>query len=383
MTNRHPDDTTSRRLHVLHVCAPGDGGVAAVALGYVRDQVERGWSVSVACSSHGFLGYDARELGARTYWWQAEREPGRRVVGETMRLSKIIAEADPDVVHLHSSKAGLVGRLAIRNRVPTVFQPHSWSYWAATGGVRVASLRWERFATRWSALTVCVSDAERAAGHRLGIEGRTVVVRNGVSLSTFRPQGNRDRTAARKVLDLPEAPTAVCIGDLVPQKGQRDLLLAWPDVLARVPEARLAVVGDGPDRRDLLRLAVDLPGVTLAGARSDVRAWLAAADVVVVPSRWDGMSLVPLEAMACARSVVATSVSGIVESVPDDAGEIVAPDDRASLAGAVVERLLNPDLVSDEGWAGRAHVEAHHDVEASAQELARVYLRVVGERRAR
>jgi glycosyltransferase involved in cell wall biosynthesis len=383
MSNRHPDDTTSRRLHVLHVSASGEGGVANVALGYIRDQVDRGWSVSVACSSRGLLGYDARDAGARTYWWQAEREPGRGVLGETLRLSRIIAEADPDVVHLHSSKAGLVGRLALRNRVPTVFQPHAWSYLNATGGVRAASLRWERFATRWAALMVCVSDAERTAGARLGIDGRTVVIPNGVSLSSFRPQGNRDRSGARKLLGLAEAPTAVCVGELTPQKGQRDLLLVWPEVLRQVPDARLVVIGDGPARGGLLRLAAELPSVTLVGARSDISAWFAAADVVVVPSRWDGMSLVPLEAMACARSVVATSVSGVVESVPDDAGAIVVPDDHAAMAAAVVKRLLDPDRAQEEGWVGRAHVEAHHDAHASAQELARVYLRVVGERRAR
>jgi len=59
VTSRYDEETTSRRLHVLHVCAPGSGGAANVALGYVRDQVARGWNVSVACSSHGFLGYDA------------------------------------------------------------------------------------------------------------------------------------------------------------------------------------------------------------------------------------------------------------------------------------------------------------------------------------
>jgi glycosyltransferase involved in cell wall biosynthesis len=383
MSGRFPDDTTSRRLHVLHVSAAGDGGVASVALGYVRDQVERGWRVSVACSSRGFLGYDAREAGARTHWWQAEREPGRRVVGEAVRLARIVAETDPDVVHLHSSKAGLVGRLAVRNRVPTVFQPHAWSYLGATGGVRAATLRWERFATRWTALTVCVSDGERIAGQRLGIDGRTVVIPNGISLSTFRPQGVRDRAEARKLLGIPDAPTAVCIGELAPQKGQRDLLEAWSEVLAQVPHARLVLVGDGPARRELVGAAAELPGVTLVGARTDVRSWLAAADVVVVPSRWDGMSLVPLEAMACARSVVATSVPGVVESVPDDAGAIVVPDEPAAMGSAIVKRLLDPDLAQDEGWAGRAHVEAHHDVETSAHEMSRVYLRLVGERRAR
>ncbi|MBJ7359349.1 MAG: glycosyltransferase [Nocardioides sp.] len=146
-SDNHPEEGASRRLHVLHVSASGSGAVGAVALGYVRDQVARGWNVSVACSSHGFLGYDARAAGARTHWWQAEREPNRRVVGEYVSLSRIIKDADPDVVHLHSSKAGLVGRLVLRERIPTVFQPHAWSYLAARGGVRAASLRWERFAT--------------------------------------------------------------------------------------------------------------------------------------------------------------------------------------------------------------------------------------------
>jgi glycosyltransferase involved in cell wall biosynthesis len=380
---RPPDEGISRRLHVLHVSASGSGGVAAVALGYVRDQVERGWNVSVACSSRGFLGYDAREAGARTHWWQAGREPNRRIVGECLKLSRIIQEADPDVVHLHSSKAGLAGRLVLRNRIPTVFQPHSWSFLAARGGVRAASLRWERAATRWTAITVCVSEAERAAGGHLGIGGRTVVIRNGVELTSFAPQGGRDRVAARKELGLADAPTAVCIGDLTAQKGQLDLLEAWPQVLADVPEARLVIVGDGPDRARLARRAEDLSGVSLVGARSDVRAWLAAADVVAVPSRWDGMSLVPLEAMASARSVVATSVSGVVESVPDDAGAIVAPQDRAMMAAALGQRLLDPSLAEEEGWAGRAHVEAHHDAATSAHELAHVYLRLVGEHRGR
>lgn len=382
MTDLHlPDEGAARRLHVLHVSASGSGAVGAVALGYVRDQVERGWNVSVACSSRGFLGYDARVAGARTYWWQAEREPNRRIAGECLRLARIIREAEPDVVHLHSSKAGLAGRLVLRERIPTVFQPHAWSYLAARGGVRAASLRWERFATRWAAITVCVSDAERVAGGRLGIDGRTVVVRNGVDLTSFRPQGSRDRVAARKELGLEDVPTAVCIGELTPQRGQRDLLEAWPMVVAEVPEAQLVLVGDGPDRSRLARLAAELPRVTMVGARSDVRSWMAAADVVAVPSRWDGMPLVPLEAMASARSVVATSVSGVLESIPGDAGGVVPPQEPAEMAAALVRRLVDPQRADDEGWAGRAHVEAHHDATTSAHELARVYLRLVGEHR--
>jgi glycosyltransferase involved in cell wall biosynthesis len=382
-TVRHADEGASRRLHVLHVSATSSGGAAAVALGYVRDQVQRGWNVSVASSSQGFLGYDTRLAGGSTHWWHADREPGGRTVGECLTLAGIIRETQPDVVHLHGSKAGLVGRLVLRQRIPTVFQPHAWSYLAARGGVRAASLRWERFATRWTSITVCVSEAERVAGQQLRVDGRTVVIRNGVDLTSLSPQGHGDRVAARKQLGLPDVPTAVCIGELTAQKGQADLLDAWPLVLAELPEAQLVLVGAGPDRGRLAGRVGDLPGVSMVGARSDVPVWLSAADVVVVPSRWDGMALVPLEAMSSARSVVATAVSGILESVPGEAGAIVPAGDPAALAGAVARRLADPALTDREGRDGRAHVETHHDASVSAHELARVYLRLVGEHRSR
>lgn len=373
---------TNRRLHVLHVSVPTSGGVATVATGYVRDQVERGWNVTVACPSSGHLGYDAREAGARVRWWRAETHDST-FLAAVDRLSRIVSETRPDVVHLHSGRAGLAGRLVVRDRVPTVFQPHAWSFLASRSGVRGASLRWERYAARWTTELVCVSTTERQLGESLGVHVPTTVIPNGIDLMRYRPAGAGDRTHARKRLGLDDLPTVLCPGALTVQKGQQDLMAAWPQVRARVPEARLLLVGDGPDRRALERLAEGMEGVTFAGERSDVPLWMAAADVVVVPSRWEGMALVPLEAMACARSVVATDVNGIVDSVPPGAGAIVALDDAAGLADALVHRLVLPVLADEEGWVGRAHVEGHHDATRSARELARVYLRLVGVRRGR
>ena len=231
-----------------------------------------------------------RARGRRAYPLVAGRaEPGRRVVGEILRLSRIIGEADPDVVHLHSSKAGLVGRMVLRNRVPTVFQPHAWSYLAATGGVRAASLRWERFATRWAAVRVCQrrgAGDRRSTGHRRSHHGDP---QRGLLVDVPAP-GQPGPVAARKLLGCPRGPPPSASASSTPQKGQPDLLGL---VRGRPPGPGRAAGGHRRrpgSRRDLLRLAAELPGVTLVGARSDIRAWLAAADVVVVPSRWDGMS---------------------------------------------------------------------------------------------
>ncbi len=382
MPAKDPTIQTSRRLHVLHVSVPTTGGVATVATSYVRDQVERGWNVTVACPSDGHLGYAAREAGATVRWWRASGQGGS-LAGEVVRLSRIVAETGPDVIHLHSGKAGLAGRLVVRDRIPTVFQPHAWSFLDALSGVQRASLRWERYAARWTTELVCVSTTERQLGESLGVHAPTTVLPNGIDLTVFRPAGSRDRVAARKLLGLQDLPTVLCVGALTVQKGQQDLLADWPEVQAQVPDAQLVLVGDGPDRRALERLAEGLSAVTFAGARTDVPTWLAAADVVVVPSRWDGMALVPLEAMACARSVVATDVNGVLDSVPAGAGAIIELDDGPGLVDALVHRLADPTLAEHEGWHGRSHVETHHDMTNSARELARVYLRLVGARRGR
>jgi glycosyltransferase involved in cell wall biosynthesis len=344
--------------------------VPEVLVGYVRDQVARGWDVTVACPSDGWLAAAATETGATVVRWEAGRDPGPRVAGEVRRLRRVLLAARPDVVHLHSAKAGLAGRLAVRGAVPTLFQPHAWSFLAATGPQQRAALAWERFATRWTTRLVCVSDAERLLGERSGVRGPAVVVPNGVDLTRFRPYDAADRAAARDRLGLPDAPTVVCVGRLAPQKGQSDLLDAWSAVRAGLPGAALALVGDGPDRDALAARAAGEPGVLLAGARDDVPDWLAAADVVVVPSRWEGMALAPLEAMACGRSVVATDVTGIADSVVPEAGAVVPPGDVATLAAALLERLREPGQADAEGWAGRVHVEGHHDAVSSAAAVA-------------
>lgn len=383
MPSREPASTTPGRLHVLHVAQPTTEGVAGVVMTYVRDQLERGWDVSVACPSEGWLGYEARASGADVSWWAATRDPGTNVPGECLRLAHIIAQRRPDVVHLHSSKAGLAGRLVLRGRTPTIFQPHAWSFLAASGHTRRAALAWERQALRWTSELLCVSESERKLGEDNGIVGPTTVAPNGVDLNVLRPSGDQARKTARHRLGLADVPTVVCVGRLSRQKGQEDLLAAWPQIRARVPNAQLMLVGDGPDRALLERLVEPGTDVHLIGNRTDIPLWLAAADVVAVPSRWEGMALAPLEAMASARSVVVTDVTGIAESVPPLAGAMVPPGSPDDLALELATRLEDPDLVEDEGWSGRAHVEEHHSAARSASELARLCLRLMAQRQRR
>jgi glycosyltransferase involved in cell wall biosynthesis len=361
---------------VLHISQPTDAGVARFVIEHARRQAAAGWQVHLACPPDGWLPQDARAAGLVLHEWPARREPTRGVRREVALLGPVVRQSRPDLVHLHSSKAGLDGRLRLRGRIPTLFSPNAWSFDAVEGPVAIAARSWERLAARWTTRVVSVSDDERRRGQEAGIHAPYDILPNGVDLLTYRPATPADRAAARDRLGVEAmTPLAVCVGRLSRQKGQDLLLKAWPAVSARVPEARLALVGDGPEGPALRR---DMPDrVVFAGAVTDPRPWYAAADVVVVPSRWEGMAFVPLEAMASGRSLVAFAATGIRQSVPARAGQVLPPGDVDGLADAIVSRLTDPAAADREGRAGRAHVEREHDIAVLADRMLEIYRQVL------
>ncbi|MBD0844046.1 glycosyltransferase [Streptomyces sp. TRM68416] len=362
---------------VLHLTQPVDGGVARVVTDLARAQLAAGLHVTVACPDSG-LSAALRALGADVRHWAATRSPGPTLVREVRRLARVIEDVGPELVHAHSAKAGLAGRLAVRGRIPTVFQPHAWSFEAVGGPMAALALNWERRGARWASRTVCVSEAERATGLRAGIRTEWSVIPNGIDPERYHPAADGTvRTGLLPDVD-PRAPLVVCVGRLCRQKGQDLLLQAWASVLRRVPEARLVLVGDGPDRAALKARAPR--SVLFAGAVADAAPWYQAADLVVLPSRWEGMALAPLEAMACGRPVVVTDVDGARESLPPSLAPhcLVPPRDPARLADAVAGLLGDPLLCESLGHQGRRHVLSTHDVRHTAERVAGVYRDLLG-----
>ncbi len=367
---------------VLHVAQPVDGGVGGYVADVAADQAARGWEVVVAGPADGLLPERVRALGLPHRSWEASRSPGPGVPGEVRALGRVVAAVAPDVVHLHSSKAGLCGRLLLRGRLPTLFAPHGWSWLAATGPVAAASLRWERLGARWADRLVCVGEGEEQDACRSGVQGRTAVVRNGVDVAHWAAAA-ADRSGARRALGVgDDAPLAVCVGRPSRQKGHDRLLDAWPRVRAAVPGARAVVVGDGPDRGALQARAAE--GVELPG-EGRVAEHLAAADVVVLPSRWEGLSLALLEALAAGRAVVTTAVSGS-EVVAAGTGEVLTADPlddaavTAGLVAALVPRLTDRPGAHAEGRRAGAYAEAELDVVRTRDRLAALTEQVLAER---
>ncbi len=232
-------------------------------------------------------------------------------------------------------------RLARRLGLPYVVKVHG-SDINVQAGFRLRRGQIAR-ALRGARAVVSVSDALAVKVRDLGVPGERVhLLYNGVDGDRFRPG---DRLAARRQLDLPpDAPVVLYVGNLKDAKGCVDLLEAFPAVLAKHPQARLVMVGEGASRATLQARSAQLgmqDRLLLAGARphDQLPLWMQAANLLSLPSHNEGVPNVVLEAMACGLPVVATRVGGIPEVLPVQAGILVPAHDRTALGEALLDVL--------------------------------------------
>ncbi|HEX5053016.1 MAG TPA: glycosyltransferase family 4 protein [Planctomycetota bacterium] len=239
--------------------------------------------------------------------------------------------------------------------------------------------RWLKRADR----LLCLSESIRREAIACGFRPeQAVIVPNGVDTERFAPAAEPARAAARTTLqvagDTPGAPfVALFVGRLVQRKGVDVLLRAW----AATRDARqglLLVVGDGPERASLERLARDLglefeTRVRFLGERTDVRPCYAAADAFVFPSRLEGLPNALLEAMSCGLPSIATRIGGCLDVMTEQSGMLVPSDDVGSLAGAIDELAGDPARRTQLAVAARRRVLAHFSFAVTAARLQQVY----------
>jgi glycosyltransferase involved in cell wall biosynthesis len=275
-----------------------------------------------------------------------------RDAAAVLRLRRLLARHAPDIVHAHGLRAGALTALA-QARVPGGQRPamvvtvHN----AAPSGLLpgAAYLALERLAARRADTVLCVSadlaDRMRRAGAR-DVELAVVPAppANAPSADAV-AQARADMGAAGR-------PVVLAVGRLAAQKGFDVLIEAMTTAAGRDPAPLLVIAGDGPLAAKLARRSRAVGcDVRFLGPRRDVPALLAAADVVVVPSRWEGQPLIVQEALRAARPLVASRVGGIPRLTGEDAALLVQPDDPGPLAAAIVSVLDDRALASALGCA--------------------------------
>jgi glycosyltransferase involved in cell wall biosynthesis len=257
----------------------------------------------------------------------------------------------PHVVHTHSSKAGILGRLAARlEGVPSVHTVHGYGFTPLQSAPKRFLFRAaERTMARVTDSFVTVSEADRRRGIEMGLfsPDQVRVIRAAIDLERFRGAGGGDSARAR--LGVPaDVPLVTQIGNFKPQKAPLDFVRVAAVVHEKQPEAWFSMVGDGPLRQAAEELARELgvaDRIVFAGWWDDVPGLLAATTVSVLTSRHEGLPCSVVESLAAGVPVVATAVDGTVEVVRSgDNGLLAEAGDVDGLARSISVLLADPAL---------------------------------------
>lgn len=363
---------------VLHTFEPPDGGVAEHVVQAALHLGEHGHEVLVAGPRETAWYAPLQAAGIPVHPLPVGRGYGRPQdeLSALRALTALLRAERPDLVHAHSAKAGVLGRLAGRRaRVPAIYSPHGLPFVGPVSGRRRAfGIAAERALASRTAAYLFVSEAERRFALAAGVgRGRPMhVVHNGCAA----PADVTPDPALRA--HAAGGPLAAMVTVLRPAKGVEAFLAAAPAVLERVPQARLALVGDGPEEQRFAELIREhgldaQPRFAKLPWRPPMAAQLAALDVLVLPSEMEAFPMSLVEAMALGVPQVASDVGGIPEAVTAQTGVLVAPRDPGALADALAALLADPERRARLSAASRARHAEHFTLEHMVGGIARVY----------
>lgn len=350
-------------MRILHAIQRLDtGGAERVLVQLAQGAKRAGHDIAVAAAP----GALSRELDAPTYPLPLIERHSRRLPHAAVALDRSVRGERPDLVHFHNPGMAAVGAIVTlrghRARgLVTVHGVPDDDYAAAARVLRIAGLP-----------AVACGPGVAAGLAERGYEVQTTIV-NGVRP----PPPPADARVLREEWGVaPDEPLIVSVGRLVPQKNQALAIRA----LARMPRGALAILGDGPLLADLRRQA-EADGIServvFAGVRSDAPAVMGAADVVVLPSRWEGLPLVGLEALAAGTPLVATGVRGVRELLTDEVDALLVPPDDPTALAAALRRVLEDAGLRQRLLAGGRHLTASYGVDAMVDGYLRLYERLV------
>lgn len=358
-------------MKILHTEASrGWGGQEIRILDEAAGFIARGHEVHVAAPADAPIIEAAGRRGI-----PAHIVPLNRRNPKSLRaLARVISTLKPNLIVTHSSSdSWLVGAFNrfIHPRPAVVRLRH-----ISTAVARGPMNRW--LYGRMPKRVVTTGEAIREMLiERLKLDPAHVVsIPTGTDLSRYRPG---DKTAARRALGLPEGqPLIGIVATLRSWKGHRFLVSAMND--PRLSEAKLAIVGDGPQDENLIKQIAELglqERVLLAGRHDNVVPWLQAFDVFALPSTGnEGVPQALMQAMACELPVVTTSAGAIPELAHDGENALIVPSENSeALAGAIGRLLRDRELGKRLGTAARSKVEAKHSTNAMLDAMAEVFSR--------
>jgi len=303
----------------------------------------------------------------------------------TWRLVRFMRRGRFTIVHTHSSKAGILGRWAAWTAgTPIIIHTvHGWGHNDRQRPiVKWLFINLERLSLRITDRLTAPSplNVEKGLKDNIGHESDYVVIREGIELDQFgHPEKTREET--RSALGIPlDTPLVGTVTRLSPQKAPADFIKAAGTILEHEPQTRFVVVGDGPMRQEVQTLAENIGlknAMTFTGLRRDVPDLMAAFDIFVLCSLWEGLPRVLPQAMATGLPIVATDIDGNSEAVKNGLNGILVPTNNSgAIAEAVLSLIQKKEMAKAMGAAGREHVAEFGD-RRMVRQIEELYLDLI------
>lgn len=363
-------------MHVCYLITRSEmGGSQTHVLDLLRGFRDR-FQITLITGEEGFLTEESRRIGIDTRVSPNLVQPlrPRQDLRALKDLTLLLRELQPDLLHCHTSKAGVIGRLAARKAgVRALFTAHTWCFADGTSLLwKVVGTPSERLTARWTEKIITVSESNRvlALQKQIARAEKLVTVHNGIGDSKYRARPDRDGI-----------PQIVMVARFAPQKNQQQLLEALAGL--RDLPFRLSFVGDGPTRAVVESSARQLQledRVHFLGTRMDTEKILSESSIFALATNWEGFPITILEAMRAGLPVIATDVDGVREAVNDDVtGFLVPRHDTPALRDRLRLLLNGPSLRAAMGAAGRKAYESEFTVAAMLRKIEAVYLSAIPE----
>lgn len=338
------------------------------------------------CGSPRFT-HEVATLHGRGIYWDRLRDAGIKVHSLSPHkhlplylatLPALLLSRRPDILHCHLIPSNIIAKpLGALLSIPLIINhdhtndPHRID--------NKVLLTLDKSTNRFAHHIIAVAAACRdfLVRHESIPPEKISLILNAIDLRRFSPEKN-SRTESRAALGLsPDSPVIAGIGRLNPQKNFSLFLEIAASVTSKIPGTRFLLAGEGPEESLLRDQAARLgiaDKVIFAGYIPDIRVVYAASDILLMPSRFEGLPMTLLESMAMGLPVVASNLDGIAEVVSDSREGFLAPAGDASVfADRITDLLSNPELASDFSRNARAKIESNHSVEKMTSAVEAIY----------
>ena len=378
--------SSQRVVRVLHIhTLPVISGSGINTFLTMRGMKGNGYESILACAPGGALISLVQRHGMEVKTFPSLVQPLHPLkdILAILDLTRHLIKKRYHVVHTHNSKAGFIGRLSAKlARVPVIVHTvHGFAFHRQEPPWRQLLFRnLERLASHWCDKMIFISQplVDWALKEKISSPGKMMRIYSGIELDRFQPVSDQEKKRLREKWGLSEHDTVIgIVSKLWDGKGHALLVQAFKEIIKQRPEARLVIVGEGYLVESLRTLASRLEvkdAVVFTGFLEDVPQIIATFDVAVLPSYFEGMGRVLLEAMAMEKPVVGTAVGGIPDLIEQGVnGYLVSPGNERELASALLKILNEKGLAVKMGLAGRKKMTARFSADTMVRSIEKVY----------